>query len=95
METTMALHLLHEFSEDKREDAESIAASHGFDIVEFDICDEDQYHSGGAVGPIRRQVTVTRRSNGKVGIYDAGNGTAWHAGFERDLAAGEFGDSSV
>ncbi|MFM0388831.1 hypothetical protein [Paraburkholderia dipogonis] len=95
METTMASHLFHEFSEDEREDAESIAASHGFDIVEFDICDEDQYPAGGAVGPIWRQVTVTRRSNGEVGIYDAGNSTAWHAGFERDLAAGEFGVSSV
>ncbi|WP_370711723.1 hypothetical protein [Paraburkholderia sp. IW21] len=31
---------------------ESIAASHGFDIVEFDNCDEDQYPAGGAVGPI-------------------------------------------
>jgi hypothetical protein len=91
----MTSHLFHQFSEDEQADADSFAASHGFDILEFDIVDEDHFPAGGALRPIRREVRVMRRSNGKTGVYDAGHETAWHAQFERDLAAGEFGPSSV
>ena len=91
----MAMHLFHEFSEDEQADAESIFASHGFDMCDFDIHDEDPDPAGASVDQTRRQVRVTRRSNDKSGVYGAGQGTAWHADFEGDLAAGAFGVSSV
>ena len=91
----MITHQFHEFSEDEKADAESIFASHGFDIIDFDIRDEDQYRAANSAGPIRRQVMVTRRSNDKSVVYAAGQGTAWHAEFECDLASGVFGVSSV
>ena len=91
----MVTHLFHEFSEDEQADAESIFASHGFDMIDFDIRDEDQYPAGTSAGLIRRQVRVTRRSNDKSAVYAAGQGTAWHAEFEHDLTTGVFGVSSV
>jgi hypothetical protein len=91
----MVTHLFHKFSEDEQADAESIFASHGFDLIDFDVRDEDQYPAGDSTSPIRRQVKVTRRSTDKSVVYAAGQGTAWHADFERDLAAGVFGVSSV
>ena len=91
----MVTHLFHQFSEDEKADAESIFASHGFDMIDFDIRDEDQYPAGASAGPVRRQVMVTRRSNDKSGVDAAGQGTAWHAAFEHDLATGVFGVSSV
>ncbi|SDG21852.1 hypothetical protein [Paraburkholderia phenazinium] len=91
----MARHFFHEFSEDEQADAESIFASHGFDISDFDIHDEDPNPADASAGQVRRQVRVTRRSNGKSSVYGAGQGTAWHADCERDLAAGVFGVSSV
>jgi len=91
----MITHQFHEFSEDEKADAESIFSSHGFDIIDFDIRDEDQYPAGDITGLIRRQVMVTRRSNEKSAVYAAGQGTAWHADFERDLATGVFGVSSL
>jgi hypothetical protein len=91
----MTTHQFHEFSEDEQADAESIFASHGFDIIDFDIRDEDQYLAEDGTSLIRRQVMVTRRSSDKSAVYAAGQGTEWHADFERDLAAGVFGVSSV
>ncbi|MGF6532697.1 MULTISPECIES: hypothetical protein [Paraburkholderia] len=91
----MIRHQFHEFSEDEQADAESIFASHSFDIIDFDIRDEDQYLAEDGTSLIRRQVMVTRRSTDKSAVYAAGQGTAWHADFERDLAAGVFGVSSV
>jgi hypothetical protein len=91
----MTTHQFHEFSEDEQADAESIFASHGFDIIDFDIRDEDRHPARDSASLICRQVMVTRRSNDKSYVYDAGQGTAWHADFERDLAAGLFGASSV
>ena len=91
----MITHQFHEFSEDEKADAESIFSCNVIDFIDIDIRDEDQYPAGDITGLIRRQVMVTRRSNEKSAVYAAGQGTAWHADFERDLATGVFGVSSV
>lgn len=75
----MTVHQSHEFSEDKQADAESIFASHGFDIIDFDIRDEEQCPAGDSANMLCRKVMVPRRSNGKSAVYAAGQGAAWHA----------------
>jgi hypothetical protein len=67
------------------------AAAEGFDIGEFTIIDEELYPPRRTVGPIRRQVTVTRLINKTIKVYDADHGTPWTVEFERDLAIGAFG----
>lgn len=58
----------------------------GFELHEVDITDpcSDEYLIKGYVD-IRRNSTAQRRQ------YPTGDGTAWVETFERDLAAGRFG----
>lgn len=87
----MTTHVFHEFSQDEQEDVTAAAAAEGFDIGEFTITDEELYPPRKTVGPIRRQVTVTRLINNTSKVYDAGRGTVWTVEFEQDLASGAFG----
>jgi len=43
-----------------RSDPESIFASHGFDITEFDIRDEDPYPAGDSANMLCRKVLAGR-----------------------------------
>ena len=59
-------------------------------MQEFEVVDEDQYPSGGAVGPICRQVAVALRGKSAVGLYDGSHATARIVDFENDLKADAF-----
>ncbi|WP_124715418.1 hypothetical protein [Burkholderia stagnalis] len=86
----MAAHLLSQFPQDEQDDFANACIKHGRSPQEFEVVDEDQYPSGGRVGPVTRQVTVAIRGKGAVGVYNGGHGTNWIADFERDLGAGAF-----
>jgi len=54
----MANHLLSQFPQDEQDDFAAACKQYGRSVQEFEVVDEDQYPSGGVVGPIGRQVTV-------------------------------------
>jgi len=76
-------------SDDERDDFASACARHGFVPEDFEIRSE-QLEPGGSPGP-GRKITVTRVAGGDLRTYAAGNGVAWAAAFERDLAQDVFG----
>ena len=87
----MANHLFHEFRQDEQDDFSAACKKYGRAVDEFEIRDEDQYPVGGAVGPIKREVTVALRGKDAVQLYDGGHGSHWIVDFEDDLRAGVFG----
>ncbi|WP_242681864.1 hypothetical protein [Paraburkholderia hospita] len=86
----MASHLFIEFPEDEQADVIALLADFGFEIAEFRIVDEDVYPDDRNVGPVSRQVTVTRLANETTGSYKAGLGTSWVGEFADDLRSGSF-----
>lgn len=86
----MANHLLHEFWQDEQDDFAAVCKRHGRTVAEFEVRDEDQYPAGGAVGAIRREVTVALRGKDTVKLYDGGHVSHWIVDFENDLKAGVF-----
>jgi hypothetical protein len=86
----MASHVLTQFPRDEQDDFAAVCRKNGRAVREFEVVDEDQYPSGGRVGPIGRQVTVALRARSVVALYDGGHGSAWIADFENALKAGSF-----
>ncbi|MEF3062897.1 hypothetical protein V4C85_24020 [Ralstonia solanacearum] len=89
-EAVMANHLLYEFRQDEQDDFSAVCKKYGRSVDEFDVRDEDQYPAGGAVGPIRREVTVALRGKDAMKLYDGGHVSRWIVDFEDDLKAGVF-----
>ncbi|MBN3829859.1 hypothetical protein G3O00_40760 [Burkholderia sp. Ac-20384] len=86
----MANHLLHEFPQDERDEFVAVCKKCGRDVEEFEVRDEDRCPAGGAVGAIRREVTVGLRGKDVVRLYDGGHVSHWIVDFENDLKAGVF-----
>jgi hypothetical protein len=86
----MANHLFSQFPQDEQDDFAAVCKKYARSVDEFEVLDEDQYPSGGNVGPITRQVTVALRGGAAVGLYNGGHGSNWVVDFENDLNAGEF-----
>jgi hypothetical protein len=86
----MASHVLSQFPQDEQDEFAAVCQKYGRAVSEFEVVDEDQYPSGGGVGPIGRQVTVALHGQSAVALYDGGHGSAWIADFENDLKAGSF-----
>ncbi len=83
----MAVHLLAQFRQD---DFAAACQKYDRSVEEFEVTDEEQYPSGGSVGPIARQITVALRGKGPVRLYNGGHGSHWIVDFENDLKAGAF-----
>jgi|GEM_PF-467227 len=86
----MATHILSQFPQDEQDDFAAVCQKYGRADGEFEVVDDDQYPSGGRVGPVGRQVTVALRGRSAVALYDGGHGSAWVADFENDVKAGSF-----
>lgn len=86
----MASHVFSQVPQDEQDDFGAVCQRYGRTVSEFEVVDEDQFPSGGRVGPIGRQVTVALRGRAAVAIYDGSHGSAWIADFESDLKAGSF-----
>jgi len=87
----MANHQLYEFQQDEQDGFSAVCKKYGRSVDEFEVRDEDRYPAGGAVGPIRREVTVGLRGKDAVKLYDGGHVSHWIVDFEADLKAGVFG----
>ena len=48
----MASHVLSQFPQDEQDDFAEVCKKRGRAVAEFEVVDEDQYPSGGRVGPI-------------------------------------------
>lgn len=75
---------------DEREDFTSACAKRGLSPSDFAVQVHEKFPEGPGVGPVDRQVLVTRTGTGAHRNYSAGNGTSWNYAFEQDLVAGLF-----
>ncbi|QEL64767.1 hypothetical protein OTERR_12910 [Oryzomicrobium terrae] len=77
--------------DDEQEDFISACAKRDLKPTDFVIQVHEKFPEGPGVGPVDRQVLVTRTGTGAHRNYAAGNGTSWNYAFEQDLIAGLFG----
>ena len=86
----MTSHVLSQFPQAEQDDFAIVCQKYGRAVREFEVVDEGPSSTGGRVGAMGRQVTVTVRGKSAVALYDGGHGSAWIADFESDLKTGSF-----